>query len=125
MTNWFRTWLLLMGLIAAGAIASSPAAAKEWGDEWAESCMLNATSTSITRLRQCCQDQHDGHRVCSVDKNTPDCKAGLSVCRRIIGCDHTRNECKKKEMETDANCSKEKCKQCTDDYKICHDNAVR
>jgi hypothetical protein len=123
--NWFRAWLLLMGLIVGGATASSPAAAKEWGEEWGDWCLQNATSTSITRLDQCCRDQHDGHRVCSADPKQAPCVQGLYVCRHMMGCDVTLNECKKREMETDKDCSQEKCKQCTADYKTCHDDAVR
>jgi hypothetical protein len=125
MTNWFRNWLLVMSLIAAGAIASPLAAAKDWGEEWGDWCLQNATSTSITRERQCCQDKHDGHPVCQADPKQAACVQGLNVCWAMIGCNHTLDECKKREMETDKDCSQDKCKQCTDDYKMCHDNAVR
>jgi hypothetical protein len=125
MKKWFRIWLLLSGLIAAGAITSPLAAAKPWGEEWGDYCLQNATSTSVYRQGQCCQAQHDKHRVCSVDKNQAACKQGMFVCRQMISCNHTLDECKKREMTTDKDCSHEKCKQCTASYKECHDKAVR
>jgi hypothetical protein len=127
MANGFRICFLSMGLIAAGLTASPSAGAKEWGEEWADWCLQNAASPSIVREEQCCRERHDAHPVCSPDADPKQaaCIQGLVACRHIISCNKQLDECKTREMETDKDCSGDKCKQCTEDYKVCHDEWAR
>jgi hypothetical protein len=126
MKNWFHARLLLMSLIIAGAVASPPATAqKSDGEVWGDACLQSAGGT------QCCNDKATAKgSFCDVwgdvglERPKAICRAWLNTCLGMMACNEELNTCKRREMETDKDCSTDQCKKCTSDYKECHDKAV-
>jgi hypothetical protein len=131
----FRAWLMV--LIVAGAIASVPASAQQTptranGKAWGEECMgsslprQSAPGNSLTKMKECCEQKagrdFPGCKAAGVD--SPPCKEAFGVCSRLVTCDYRLDQCKLDAMETDKDCSTDKCKKCTSDYKSCHDDAL-
>ena len=135
MTSWCRACLLLIGLIAAGAFTSQPAVAqvsRAEGEKWGDECIRTAKpgssgpGPSLTAMKRCCDEQaKQSNQACKDEPTAPVCVNTANICKEMVTCDWTLDQCKIKIMETDKDCSTPECAKCTSDYKICHDSAVR
>ena len=130
MAKQFRIWALLAYALVSTAILIGPAVAqvsktdaKEWGDE----CIRTSggPSRSLSENQSCCERQaKQKNESCKNDPSNIVCVNTIKICKEMVKCDDTLNHCKIKAMETDKDCSKDTCKQCTIDYKSCHDSAL-
>src|ERR1051325_2962920 len=131
MTKWFCAILVLLGLITAGAPPASAQVDRELGRKLGDECIRTAAPSSppggsVTSMRRCCDDLiQKANKACKDDPSNVVCVNTAKICKEMVACDVTRNHCKIETMKTDKDCSKDACKKCTSDYKICHDSAVR
>jgi hypothetical protein len=130
MAKQFRIWALLVYALVSTAILIGPAVAqvsKADGKEWGDECIRTSggPSRSLSENQRCCQEQAEKkNKACKDDPSNVVCVNTVKICKEMVKCDDTLNKCKIKAMETDKDCSKDTCKQCTADYKSCHDSAL-
>ena len=133
MTNRFRLYLLV-AFTAMGVAGSLPATAqvsKADGKAWGDKCIVTAKpgssgpGPSLTAMERCCENAaKEANAACKQDPSNVVCVNTVKICKEMVKCDWKLDQCKIKAMETDKNCSTEKCKSCTSDYKSCHDAAL-
>jgi len=89
---------------------------KSLGKQWGDKCLAQGSMP-------CCRAsaQHD----C---KSMKLCGLAIRMCETMVTCDQTLNACKRRTMDDpknkDPHCDGAACRQCTADYKKCHDTAV-
>ena len=131
MTKWFCAILVLFGLMMTGTQPASAQVVEELGKKIGDECIRTAAPSSppggsITSMRRCCDDSmHRENKACKDDPKNVVCVNTAKICKDMVACDVTLNHCKIEAMKTDKDCSKDTCKKCTSDYKICHDSALR
>lgn len=131
MTKQFGLGTLLAAATMATIIATGPAAAqvsrtdaKAWGDQCIRAS--GGPSKSLSANQRCCDEAaKKGNKACRDDPSNVVCVNTVKICKEMVRCDYVLDQCKIKEMEKDKDCSKEKCKKCTSDYKTCHDAALK
>jgi len=132
MTKWFCAILVLFGLMTAGIPPASAQVDRDLGRKIGDECIRTAapgslgSGGSITSMRRCCDDSiQQANKACKDDPNNVVCVNTAKICKDMVACDVTLNQCKIEAMKTDKDCSTDTCKRCTSDYKMCHDSAVR
>lgn len=125
-----RILALLACALVSTAILIGPAVAqvsRESGKEWGDECIRTSggPSRSLSENQRCCEQQAEkNNKACKDDPSNVVCVNTIKICKEMVRCDDVLNKCKIKAMETDKNCSTDTCKQCTTDYKSCHDSAL-
>lgn len=103
--------------VSPGSSVVTVAANQSLGKQWGDVCLSKGS-------RACCSASanHD----C---KTLGLCRVAVKICETMVACDLTLNDCKKKTMDDpkrkDPHCDGAACRQCTVDYKKCHDAAVQ
>jgi hypothetical protein len=127
MEKQIRIWALVAFALAGTAILSGPVVAqvsKTDAKLWAEACMTDPPKSSYV-MQRCCEEQAaKNNKECKAEPDAAVCKNTVNVCKEVVKCYAAMNKCKEKAMETDKDCSKDACKQCSSEHKSCRDSAM-
>jgi hypothetical protein len=64
-------------------------------------------------------------KTCKDEPSNVVCVNTVKLCKEAVKCDDTMNKCKAKAMQTDKDCSKDTCKQCLTDNRLCRNDALK